>query len=43
MNVKIIKPSSYGMDGKLIRNPRMWITGLTAIHLAALTPDFSHV
>ncbi|MBI5236156.1 MAG: B12-binding domain-containing radical SAM protein [Deltaproteobacteria bacterium] len=43
MNIKIIEPSSYGMDGKLIRNPRMWITGLTAIHLAALTPDSHNV
>ncbi len=39
MRIKIIEPSSYLPDGTLVRYPRLWVTGLTGIHLASLTPQ----
>jgi radical SAM superfamily enzyme YgiQ (UPF0313 family) len=38
MHVKIIEPSHYLPNGTLCRFPKLWVTGLTAIYLAALTP-----
>ncbi len=38
MHVKIIEPSHYFPNGTLCRFPKLWVTGLTAIYLAALTP-----
>jgi radical SAM superfamily enzyme YgiQ (UPF0313 family) len=38
MNIKVIEPSQYLPNGALCRFPKLWVTGLTAIYLAALTP-----
>lgn len=37
MRIRIIDPSYYQRDGNPARYPKLWVTGLTAVHLAALS------
>jgi radical SAM superfamily enzyme YgiQ (UPF0313 family) len=37
MRIRIIDPSYYQRDGQPARYPKLWVTGLTGVHLAALS------